>query len=73
MRDIGTQIAIPFIFIHILRCNKTGQYPTLTKLGREVAALSMEGLECEVEQSRPLEFINTQRTPIMLTTPKKTH
>ena len=33
----------------------------LTKMGREVGALGMEGLKCEVEKTGHLAFINTHR------------
>lgn len=45
----------------------------LTKLSRELGALSLEGPDCEVKDFGPLEFLNTHRTPVLLTTPKKTH
>ena len=45
----------------------------LTKMGREVGALGMEGLKCEVEKIGHLAFINAHRLPVLLSTPEKTH
>lgn len=66
MLDIETQKPISFIL------SMSQEVISLTKLGREVEALSMEDIECEVKECGPLEFTNIYRTPGLLITSKKT-
>lgn len=64
--DIGTQTAIPFLYIHVLRYKHF-----FNKNGQGGGSLSIEGLKCEVGEFGHLEFINTHRLLLLLLLPRK--